>query len=113
MEYLEAEGSEVIYISGPMSSIADNNFPAFREAAKVLRDQGHRVVSPHELHMYSEIENGWAYYVRRDLLILLERCDSIAMLPGWSLSKGAMLEHHVAFELGFKVYQFINGELVD
>lgn len=38
-----------VYLSGPMSGIADNNFPAFHEHAAQLRAQGFYVVSPAEI----------------------------------------------------------------
>ena len=36
-------------------------------------------------------------YMAKDIMILLQ-CDAIYMLPGWQESKGARLEHKIAFE---------------
>lgn len=87
-----------IYLSGPMSGIADNNFPAFHEWAAILRGQGYEVVSPAEIQ-----EAGtWELCLRADLRELCT-CDGIALMPGWENSKGANLELHVAHRLGMKV----------
>lgn len=93
--------SDRIYISGPMTGYPKYNFPAFETAAKRLRLIGLDVVSPHEFG-----EGGvqsWSDYLRKDLIALLERCDSVATLHGWEKSKGATLEVHVARSLGMRV----------
>src|ERR1017187_2188922 len=94
----------VIYISGPMSGIPMHNFPAFECAAKTLRERGYTVVSPHECE---EVDHAapkpWTYYLRKDLIAMLQTCDTIVMLDGWQKSRGAMLERHVATMLGMTV----------
>lgn len=87
-----------IYLSGPMSGIADNNFPAFHDWAARLRDQGYDVVSPAEI----EEAGSWEMCLRADLRELCT-CDAIALMPGWENSKGANLELHVAHRLGMQV----------
>ena len=87
-----------VYLSGPMSGIAESNFPAFHEWAAILRGQGYEVVSPAEIQ-----EAGtWELCLRNDLRELCT-CDGIALMPGWESSKGAHLELHVAHRLGMKV----------
>lgn len=87
-----------VYLSGPMSGIADNNFPAFHEWAARLRGQGFDVVSPAEIQ-----EAGtWELCLRADLRELCA-CDAIALMPGWEASKGANLELHVAHRVGMEV----------
>lgn len=87
-----------LYISGPMTGIADHNFPAFMAAEQELRAAGHDVVNPAALQPAVEGKT-WAEYMREDLRALLG-CDGVAFLPGWGDSRGATLEHHVAAELG-------------
>lgn len=87
-----------IYLSGPMSGIDDNNFPAFHEWAAKLRAQGYDVVSPAEIQ---EAES-WEMCLRADLREMCN-CEAIALMPGWENSKGANLELHVAHRLGMKV----------
>lgn len=87
-----------VYLSGPMTGIADNNFPAFHEHAAKLRAQGFDVVSPAEIQ-----EAGtWELCLRADIRELCT-CDAIALMPGWEGSKGANLELHLAHRLGMKV----------
>jgi len=40
-------------------------------------------------------------------LAWLEVCDAILMLPGWETSKGAVIEHQRAAELGMPIYYSI------
>lgn len=101
----------IVYLAGPMTGYPEFNFPAFREATARLRGLGYAVRSPHE---WDEEENGgrtptaeeakpWAYYLKRDLALLLE-CDAVAVLPGWRASKGATLEVYVGQSLGMPIY---------
>lgn len=89
-----------IYLSGPMSGIADNNFPAFKAWAATLREHGYDVVSPHEIQIQEA--GTWELCLRADLRELCT-CDAIALMPGWENSKGANLELHVAHRLGMQV----------
>jgi len=89
-----------LYLSGPMTGIPDHNFPAFHAAAAELRAAGYEVVNPAELGEHADW--AWADYLKRDLRVLLD-CDGIAMLAGWRDSRGALLEHHVAQQLGMVV----------
>lgn len=87
-----------VYLSGPMTGIAGNNFPAFHEWAARLRAQGYDVVSPAEI----QEAGSWEMCLRADLRELCT-CDAIALMPGWENSKGANLELHVAHRLGMGV----------
>lgn len=89
-----------IYVSGPMSGMPAFNFPAFHAAAVHLRAAGFEVVNPAELNPGAE--KPWADCMRVDIRALMD-CDGVAVLPGWSRSKGASLEVHIARELGMPV----------
>lgn len=89
-----------VYISGPMSGVAEHNFPAFNAEASRLRALGYDVVNPAEINVDTAL--GWEACLRADLLELLT-CDSIALLPGWMRSKGAHLEMHVAHRVGMHI----------
>ena len=87
-----------LYLSGPMTGIAEFNVPAFTKAAQQLRDAGYEVVSPAE----SGTGENWTSFLRADIKLLVD-CDAIALMDGWKGSKGARLEHHIADELGMIV----------
>lgn len=103
----------LIYLAGPMQGFPEFNFPAFAATAAALRMAGYDILSPHEL----DLENGFdpkvvrtvtreqvQGFLRRDMLALA-RCQSIALMPGWRLSKGANLELAVAERIGCQVYE--------
>lgn len=94
-----------IYISGPMSGLPEQNFPAFHAAAAQLRAAGHQVINPAEINEDTTLS--WEQCLRADIKALCD-CDVIAMLPGWENSKGAHLEVHVAHRLGIKVMRIEN-----
>lgn len=87
-----------VYISGPMTGYVDHNFPAFNEAAELIRSMGHDVENPAD----KGLVEGWTWvdYLRYDLVKMME-CDAIHLLPYWFLSEGSQLEVHVAKKLGF------------
>lgn len=89
-----------VYLSGPMSGLQDLNFPAFHAAAKELRANGHRVISPAEINAAHPGE--WASCMRADIRALCD-CETLALLPGWESSRGAHLELHIAHRLGLKI----------
>lgn len=96
----ECRRGSTIYISGPMTGKPDMNFPAFHAAAARMRDMGYTVYSPAEL---PDDLGGWTDYMRA-CLVQMSKCTSILMLPGWESSKGATLEHHIAWSLNMAVF---------
>ncbi len=89
-----------IYIAGPMSGLPEFNYPAFHAMAEKLRAQGHHVENPAENpepHCRS-----WLGYMRM-AVAQLASCDAVYMLPGWSKSKGACIEHQLACGLGLEI----------
>lgn len=83
-----------------MTGLPDFNRPAFNQAAQALRESGYDVFNP--------VENGvpadapWTDHMRADIKSLMD-CRSVATLPGWGESKGAVLEVHNALQLGMPV----------
>jgi len=92
------------YLAGPMTGIEDFNFPAFDEAAAFLRSMDIDVINPAE-NFNGRQDLPWDVYLRKAIGQVAE-CDSIILLPGWSKSKGAQLEVHIAEALGLKVHQY-------
>jgi nucleoside 2-deoxyribosyltransferase len=102
-----------VYLAGPMSGIADYNWPAFHAATAVGREKGFDVVSPAE----EDIEVGdvapspegapldldtLRAVVKRDLDVI-QTCEAIALLPGWHKSTGAKAELAVAYWLRLEI----------
>lgn len=75
-----------VYISGSISN-NPNYKKQFKAAEKKLKKQGHQVFNP---TCIPNIFN-WFEFMKIDLAAL-ECCDSIYMLKGWQLSKGANCE---------------------
>lgn len=115
-----------IYLAGPMRGYKDFNFPAFMQAAKELRSQGHTVFNPAERDLERDIEEGreptWQSetgdisaaeakgFDRRlaitdDLTYIIQKADAIALLPGWETSKGANAEFWTAKFLDLEVIE--------
>ena len=104
----DARTATRLYLAGPMSGIAQLNFPKFHAEAARLRALGFEVINPAELinedpdmvfaSAAAQAEH-WRECMRVDITQLL-LCDGVALLDGWTCSKGARLEQHVALELG-------------
>jgi hypothetical protein len=83
----------VLYISGPMSGMSNDNFPAFNEMARKLRMLGFPVLNPADFGNNPEIT--WADCLKRDIAIL-GHAEAVILLDGYERSKGAALELDVA-----------------
>ncbi|BCA28331.1 DUF4406 domain-containing protein [Metapseudomonas otitidis] len=89
-----------IYLAGPMTGLPQLNFPAFHAEAARLRALGYDVVNPAELN--PNPNTSWQTCMRVDIRELVT-CDAVAMLPGWTSSHGATLEHACAVQCGMEV----------
>lgn len=65
-----------------------------------MRQLGHDVFSPHENGLESQAP--WAAHMRVDIAALT-LCGRFALLPGWTDSKGARIEHDIACALNMQV----------
>lgn len=92
-----------IYIAGPMTGLPESNYPAFNAAAAKLRALGHEVQNPAE----NPKRDSWADYMRLGVAQLVQ-CDCIVLLPGWSESKGALIERQLAQVLQMDVVHFLD-----
>lgn len=88
-----------IYLSGPMTGLPDENRPAFHAEAARLRKLGYQVENPAELNPPGTPRH---ICMRVDIQALLG-CDTLALLPGWIDSSGALLERANAVQFGFQV----------
>ena len=110
--------THVYYLAGPMTGIAQFNFPAFIAAAAALRDQGYLIVSPAEMDDDEEgtaakalvsadgdlenagIKKTWGDLLARDVKLIADEIDGVVFLSGWDKSKGARLEAFVGILTG-------------
>ena len=89
-----------VYIAGPMTGLPEFNFPAFHAMAAAMRAEGWHVENPAE---HGHVEGAeWADYLRFDIG-RLSTCEAMMLLPGWSRSRGARLEVHIAKEIGMRM----------
>jgi hypothetical protein len=103
----------IIYISGPITGIENNNRDAFyaREMElinqlKTIPQPGGEIINPMLIAAevnyewrYKRKAPAWADYMRA-CLKELARADFITFLPGWEESKGSQLEKQIAEALG-------------
>lgn len=121
-----------LYLAGPMRGIPEFNFPAFRAAAAMLRAQGHFVFNPaerdnerHGKDISKDNVNGdealavaqHGFNLREaladDMAFICREADGIALLPGWTQSKGARAERATAEALGLRIFRVSGSELVE
>lgn len=96
-----------IYVAGPMSGLPEHNFPAFNAKADELRNYGWTVLNPADHGVIDGAQ--WGDYLRHDIADLAT-CEAICMLPGWTKSKGARLEHSIAVALDMSVQFSVDAE---
>lgn len=91
-----------LYLAGPMTGYPELNFPLFHAEAARLRALGFEIVNPAEINSDPSAE--WLECMRADIKQLVD-CDGVALLPNWSASRGASIEHNLARDLGLRVIQ--------
>lgn len=85
-----------IFLCGPMTGLPMLNYPAFNAEAARLRGLGYHVENPAE--NLAPPCGSWAGYLRLSLAQILT-CDTLALLPGWPESRGAIKERNAAMGL--------------
>lgn len=93
----------IVYIAGPMTGIADNNYPAFFAKEEELTKSGYIVNNPARTILAENEDETWENYMKKDLQMLLQS-DMIVVLRGWESSRGARLEVSIGSQLGIPVY---------
>jgi hypothetical protein len=83
----------IVYISGPMRRIPQNNFPAFDAARDYLGIHFDEVISPADMDRADDpaLIYTQEYYADRDTAAI-KRATHIAVLNGWEHSDGATAE---------------------
>ena len=110
----------LVYLSGPMRHIKNFNFPAFHEAARALRSQGHIVFNPAEKDIKQHGEGieksptgclktaekrgfNLREALASDLKWICLKAEAVVLLSGWEKSKGALAERATAEALGIPI----------
>lgn len=98
--------NQVVYISGPVTGLPDNNEDAFLEAERLLLSLGCKTFNPQHIRKPVdplEGEDLWRYYMHY-CVAALPLCSAVFMLPDWQNSSGAKWEHRIATMLGLDVF---------
>ena len=102
-----------IYLSGKMTGLPNNGFEIFDKNRDFLLEKGWDVVSPADIDRALGFdpsknsvftEEQYNETIKRDYAALLE-CDSIAFMPNWVNSRGALLESNFANVLKLERYR--------
>lgn len=94
----QSEDKKRVYISGRITGDPDAR-RKFSAAAARLQELGYDPVNPFDNGLSEDAP--WADHIKIDLE-LLKTCGYIYKIPGWSASKGAMVESATASSLGIK-----------
>lgn len=87
------ERIQTLYVAGPMSGYEEANYPAFNEAADLLRSVGFTVLNPVDVH--EPVQCHYVDLLREDLIMMFQ-ADGVAVLENWWESTGARNEVQVA-----------------
>lgn len=117
--------SKKIYVAGPMRGRYEFNFPAFIDAAEMLRAHGHEVFNPAD----RDLENGFQPWgmkgtqseldhvnfdlreaIAADVDFILRESDAVFVLPEWWDSTGAILEVIAAKFVGSEIINVQPGD---
>lgn len=114
-----------LYIAGPMTGRPNFNFPAFDCAVASLTYQGFECVSPADLDEYGTRklainspdgspgsggsgDQTWGDFLARDVKVIADVVDGVALMPEWETSKGARLEAFICRHVGKPVFYITN-----
>lgn len=97
--------NKTIYIAGKVTGLLpEPTALKFKQAQEELEAKGFDVINPIEL--IDNPKEDWNVAMNK-CLEALEFCDAIFMLPCYTDSKGAMIEHRTATKLGIQIYYYL------
>jgi hypothetical protein len=103
----------IVYLSGKMAGVDNNNYDVFNKTAKKWRDNGWALINPAENFGGSQ-SLPRNTHLKNDYSQLIQHANAIALLPGWSASIGAATEVMIAQSLNYPIYDAENiGKLLD
>ena len=83
-----------IYISGAISGTTDF-MERFAKAEKELTEQGYSVVNPAKVNAQLPEDTSYEEYMKMSFC-MLDMCEAIFMIQGWSKSSGSIREYGYA-----------------
>ena len=92
-----------VYISGPITGVENGNAEMFMKASVQIANRGDLPINPHWLK--HDHDKSWLNYMRVDIIALID-CDGVMVLPGFTESRGAMIEHELGRSLGLQIEHF-------
>ena len=96
-----------VYVAGKYrgknSNEVFNNILAARRCAEIIAERGDFPVCPHMNGMFMDGIQDDAFWLK-GTLELMEKCDVVWAMKGWSASEGARGEIERALELGMPVF---------
>lgn len=101
-----------------MTGYDDWNIPTFVKVRDKLKGKGYDVVLPVDMEKpdADHPPTDFAYWLSRDIELILQDCDGIIVLPEWERSRGAKLEVFTGLMKwlkcpNFEFYRYINGDV--
>lgn len=84
-----------IYVAGKITGLSkEESDKKFEEAAKMLREQGHRVFIPTVLPVYDEVSHDDYLHI---CFAMIDICECVYMLKNWRQSEGAKKRTFVCY----------------
>jgi hypothetical protein len=105
---LESKKTFNFYLAGKMRGSPELNKPMFTKVANLMREMGFTVWSPAEHKSYLQLS--FAQCMTVDLNMVINKCNGIALLPGWENSLGANMEAFCAFACNKNVVKIVFNE---
>ena len=92
------QDGDVWYLSGPMSNIAEHNYPEFMRVDTLLTADGHNIINPAKINTPSQAP--WEWYLAVDLAIITDlymkgRLGGMIILPKYESSRGVGDERYL------------------
>ena len=96
-----------IYISGKITGLSyELAFKNFQDTENMLRVIGYEdIINPMKLFPDDDGSLSWEEYMLKDIEELFN-CTTIYMMDNWSDSRGARVEHKIAFEMGKEIIYY-------